>query len=70
MNQRIKTIEIDLNRIIDAPPDEVFETWLDHTSPGSPWFGVPKVIVNPPNVDSLFYESACTVRKSKAQPSS
>src|SRR6476661_6493043 len=55
MNHTINTIEINLNRMIDASPDEVFETWLDHTSPGSPWFGVPKVILNPPKVDSLFY---------------
>ena len=55
MNHKIKTIEINLNRMIDASPDEVFETWLDHTSPGSPWFGVPKVIMNTPKVDSLFY---------------
>lgn len=55
MNQPIKTTEINLTRIINASPDEVFEAWLDHTSPGSPWFGVPKAIVNPPKVDSLFY---------------
>lgn len=55
MNQPIKTTEINLKRIINASPDEVFEAWLDHTSPGSPWFGVSKAIVNPPNVDSLFY---------------
>lgn len=55
MNQRIKTTEIKLKRIINASPEEVFEAWLDHTSPGSPWFGVSKAIVNPPKVDSLFY---------------
>lgn len=55
MNQKIKTTEINLTRTIDAHPDEVYEVWLDQTSPGSPWFGVPKVILNPPKVDSLFY---------------
>lgn len=55
MNQPIKTTEINLKRIINASPDEVFEAWLDQTSPGSPWFGVPKAIVNPPKVDGLFY---------------
>jgi uncharacterized protein YndB with AHSA1/START domain len=55
MNQSVKTTEINLTRTIDASPDEVFEAWLDHTCPGSPWFGVPKAIVNPPKVDSLFY---------------
>lgn len=55
MNQPVKTTEINLKRTINARPDEVFEAWLDHTSPGSPWFGVAKAIVNSPNVDSLFY---------------
>lgn len=55
MNQSINTTEITLNRTINASPDEVFDAWLDHTSPGSPWFGVPKAIVNPPKVDALFY---------------
>ncbi len=55
MNQKIKTTEINLTRTIDAHPDEVYEVWLDQTSPGSPWFGVPKVILNPSKVDSLFY---------------
>ena len=55
MNQQIKTVEINVIRTINASPDEVFEAWLDHTSPGSPWFGVPKAIVNPPKVDGLFY---------------
>ena len=55
MNQHTNTVEINVIRTINASPDEVFEAWLDHTSPGSPWFGVPKAIVNPPKVDSLFY---------------
>ena len=55
MNEKIKVTEINLKRTIDANPEEVFEAWLDHTNPGSPWFGVPKAIVNPPKVDSLFY---------------
>lgn len=55
MHERINTTEIHLDRTINASPEEVFEAWLDHTCPGSPWFGVPKAIVNPPAVDSLFY---------------
>ena len=55
MNHRIKTTEIHLDRTINASPEAVFDAWLDHTCPGSPWFGVPKAIVNPPKVDSLFY---------------
>jgi uncharacterized protein YndB with AHSA1/START domain len=55
MNGQIKTIEINLTRIINANPHEVFDAWLDYSSPGSPWFGVPKAIVNPPKIDALFY---------------
>lgn len=55
MSERIKTTEINLSRKINASPDEVFEAWLDPTCPGSPWFGVPKAIVNKPAVDALFY---------------
>jgi len=55
MNQPLKITEINLTRTIDASPEQVFDAWLDHTCPGSPWFGVPKAIVYPPQVDSLFY---------------
>lgn len=55
MSPKIKTIELNLTRMIDAEPDEVYEVWLDKTSPGSPWFGVPKVILESPRVDGLFY---------------
>lgn len=55
MNQQIPVTEINLTRNINARPEEVFDSWLDHTNPGSPWFGVPKAIVNPPQVDALFY---------------
>jgi uncharacterized protein YndB with AHSA1/START domain len=55
LNQPSPTTEINLSRVINASPDQVFDAWLDHTRPGSPWFGVPKAIVNPPKVDSLFY---------------
>jgi uncharacterized protein YndB with AHSA1/START domain len=51
----MKNIEINVSRIVDATPDEVYEVWLDPTSPGSPWFGVPKVILGTPKVDGLFY---------------
>jgi|ERR1041385_1350230 len=55
MSQNITTIEINLTRTVEAHPKEVYAVWLDQTSPGSPWFGVPKVVLNPPKVDSLFY---------------
>jgi uncharacterized protein YndB with AHSA1/START domain len=55
MRPKIKTTEIRLTRTIDTSPQEVFEAWIDPTSPGSPFHGVPKAIVSPPRVDGLFY---------------
>jgi uncharacterized protein YndB with AHSA1/START domain len=52
----IKTIELTVTRTIAATPSEIFDAWLDSTSPGSPWFGVARAIVNPV-VDGLFYHS-------------
>lgn len=31
------TLEITVQRIIPAPPDEVFDGWLDPKVPGNPW---------------------------------
>lgn len=50
----MKTTEITVVREIPATPQEVFDIWMDHTSPGAPWFGGSKVILNPV-VDGLFY---------------
>jgi uncharacterized protein YndB with AHSA1/START domain len=55
MKTKIKTVELNLTRTIDASPAEVFDAWIDHTGPVSPWSGVTKAIVNAPKVDSLFY---------------
>lgn len=55
MSQDIKTTQLHLTRYINASPEQVFEAWLDHRNPGSPWHGVVKAIVEPPKVDSLFY---------------
>jgi uncharacterized protein YndB with AHSA1/START domain len=49
-----KTIELTVARTIPAGPEEVFAVWLDPRSPGSPWFGVARAIVQPV-VDGLFY---------------
>ncbi|MBO0758702.1 MAG: SRPBCC domain-containing protein [Bradyrhizobiaceae bacterium] len=49
-----KTIELTLTRSIPASPAEVYDVWIDPKSPGSPWFGVAKAIVQPV-VDGLFY---------------
>jgi uncharacterized protein YndB with AHSA1/START domain len=52
----MKTLELTVSRTIPAPPEEVFDVWLDSTSPGGLWFGVEKAIVNVA-VDGLFYHA-------------
>jgi uncharacterized protein YndB with AHSA1/START domain len=54
----IKTTDIHMTRSIPATPEQVFDAWLDRTCPGSPWHGVPKVIVaDSPSVGTLFYSA-------------
>jgi uncharacterized protein YndB with AHSA1/START domain len=47
-------IDLTLSRTIKAKPEEVFDVWLDARSPGGPWFGCERVILQPV-VDGLFY---------------
>ena len=47
-------IDLTLSRTIKAKPEEVFDVWLDTRSPGGPWFGCERVILQPV-VDGLFY---------------
>lgn len=49
-----KTIEVTIERTIPAPPNEVFDAWLDPTVPGNPWNMADKLLLNP-TVDGLFY---------------
>jgi uncharacterized protein YndB with AHSA1/START domain len=51
-----KSIDLQVSRTINATPEAVFDVWLDATSPGGPWFGAARVIVNPV-VDGLFYSA-------------
>jgi uncharacterized protein YndB with AHSA1/START domain len=48
------SIEIKLSRTVNASPDQVFQVWLDAKSPGGPWFGAERVILQPAQ-DGLFY---------------
>ncbi len=50
----MQTTEITVTRTIPATPEEVYDVWIDPKSPGGPWFGATKVIVNVA-VDGLFY---------------
>jgi uncharacterized protein YndB with AHSA1/START domain len=50
----MKLTEITVSRTISASPENVFDVWMDAKSPGGPWFGSDRVILNPV-VDGLFY---------------
>jgi uncharacterized protein YndB with AHSA1/START domain len=52
----VKTMELTVTRTIPASAADVFDVWIDSTSPGSPWFGTARAIVQPV-VDGLFYHS-------------
>jgi uncharacterized protein YndB with AHSA1/START domain len=47
-------MDVTVSRMISAPPDKIFDVWLDANSPGGPWFGSERTILNPV-VDGLFY---------------
>jgi hypothetical protein len=50
----MKLTEVSVSRTIPAPADKVFDVWMDPKSPGGPWFGAERLILNPV-VDGLFY---------------
>lgn len=54
MNDSKKTLEFKFERTISAPPDEVFDGWLDPKVPGNPWNMAEKLLLNP-RVDGFFY---------------
>jgi uncharacterized protein YndB with AHSA1/START domain len=43
----MKLTDITVSRTIPAPAEEVFDVWIDPKSPGGPWFGADRVILNP-----------------------
>jgi uncharacterized protein YndB with AHSA1/START domain len=49
-----KQTELTITRTIPARPDEVYDVWLDVKSPGGPWFGSKRAILDA-KVDGLFY---------------
>jgi len=51
-----KQTELTLTRMIPASPTEVYDAWLDAKSPGGPWFGSKRAILDV-KVDGLFYHS-------------
>lgn len=46
--------EFSVTRTIPAPAEKVFDVWINPKSPGGPWFGGEKLIMNAA-VDGLFY---------------
>ncbi len=48
--------DITVTRTIPASPEKIFDVWLDPKSPGGPWFGAKRAIVNAV-VDGLFYHA-------------
>src|SRR5580704_4805247 len=50
----MKLTDITVSRTIPAAAENVFDVWMDPASPGGPWFGAARIILNPV-VDGLFY---------------
>ena len=46
--------EVTVSRTIPASPGKVFGVWMDPASPGSPWYGMPRLVIHMV-VDGLFY---------------
>jgi uncharacterized protein YndB with AHSA1/START domain len=54
VNLETKLIDLTLARFIPGAPEQVFDVWFDPDSPGGPWHGAKKVLMNLA-VDGMFY---------------
>ncbi len=54
MSASTKTLEFKFERTIPAPPDDVYDAWLNPRIPGNPWNAAEKYVLDP-KVDGLFY---------------
>ncbi len=54
MDNAKKTLEFKFERTIPAPPEEVFDGWLNPKIPGNPWNMADQLLLNP-KVDGFFY---------------
>jgi uncharacterized protein YndB with AHSA1/START domain len=50
----MKLIDLTVTRATPARVENVFDVWIDPKSPGGPWYGAERVIVDPAP-DGLFY---------------
>jgi len=49
-----RTIEVRVERRISAPPNDVYEAWLNPKTPGTPWNAAEKFVLDA-KVDGLFF---------------
>ena len=54
MNKSKKTIEVKVERVIAASPEEVYDAWLDPKIPGTTWNAAEKFVLDA-KVDGLFF---------------
>lgn len=50
----MKLTDVTVTHTIPATPEKIYDVWLNPKSPGGPWFGAERCIINPV-VDGLFY---------------
>ena len=50
----MKLTELSVARTISASAEKIFDVWTDPTSPGGPWFGAARCLIDV-KVDGLFY---------------
>ena len=50
----MKFTDLKVSRFIPGPAEEVFNVWFDPGSPGGPWYGATKAMMNL-TVDGMFY---------------
>jgi uncharacterized protein YndB with AHSA1/START domain len=54
VNTTTRTIEVTVERTIQATPEEAFDAWLDPKVPGTPWSMGERCLLDA-RVDGLFY---------------
>jgi uncharacterized protein YndB with AHSA1/START domain len=63
----MKLIDLKFSRFIAGTPGEVFDVWFDPESPGGPWHGCAKVLMNVA-VDGMFYFAVERARARSKNP--